>query len=295
VGVDGTHSLGNMIARGGELVMGIYVPPFTAVTISVADGGKRLAKWRDLLQRIDRAVFEAEFAMIGEMGRKCNTVLIPPGGGDEALRLVKKYKLVFYPIRSVRYYEGYAHTHEPPSSDKDAALFGVACTDLESAKMFAEAYASGNHLVQGMLLGYPSCCIYSFIDFWRRGVYSPVNEIAAATPGCTSIECRIDPLLNPALRYINVKAIPFWPHSYTCKAAKKWAEKFIKKVKKIDRVAYRALLELLREPVEFTQVNAIIEVRVGSPPWMKILAQGFSDDEIYTRLIPAYDPVERYG
>ena len=275
--------------------MHVRLPPFMSVVIR-HDGccGMR-EEWYDIINRIDAAVFEAEFAMVGRLGRRCNTVLLPPGGGQRSLELIRKYKLVFYPIRQVRAYTGYAHTHEPPRHPNEAAIFGVACTDMESALEFAKAYTRGDHYTQGRLLGYPECCIRAFIEFWSMGEFSPVVRIAERTKGCHSRQCRIDPLLNPALRYINVKAIPFWPHSYRCSEAHRWAEEFLRVLRRIDRKAYRYLLELLRQPVEFTQVNGIIEVRVGSPPWMLIITQGYSDEEQDILLIPEYDPVERYG
>jgi len=273
----------------------VRLPPFNAVVFRGDDGGRLAERWEPLLARIERAVFEAEFGIVGEFGRRCNTVLLPPGGGQQTLELIRRYGLLFYPITQVRAYQGYAHTHEKPRHPGEAALFGVACIEIDDALRFAEAYQRGDHYTQGKLLGYPECCIKAFIEDWNAGYYSPVIQEVRRTPGCHDYECRIDPLLNPTLRYIGVKAIPFWPHNLVCREAHRWAEHFIDVVRRIDKKAYKALLELLAEPVEFSQVNGIIEVRVGSPPWMLIISQGYSDETIRVRLIPMYDPVEEYG
>jgi len=272
----------------------LNIPPFNAVVVSAEKGSDFIEEWIKLIDRISNAVFVAEFEMIGEFGRKCNTVLIPRGGGQKTIELIRKYNLVFYPIRTVRAYQGYAHTHEDPRSPDESALFGVACTDVKNAEKYAQAYLRGDHNVQGKLLGYPECCIRAFIEDWSSREFSPVVRIALRTKDCNSDICYIDPLLNPTLRYINVKAIPFWPHSYDCLRAHEWAEKFISKIRKIDKKAYKGLLMLLREPVEFTQVNGIIEVRVGSPPWLKVVAQGYTSMEQRILLIPKYDPLEKF-
>ena len=273
----------------------VRIPPFNSVVIRADKGIDFIDEWIQRINNINNAVYEAEFAMIGEFSRKCNTVLIPPNGGQVTMELVRKYNLVFYPIRTVRAYEGYAHTHEEPRNQKEAAIFGVACTDIWYAEVFGKAYMRGDHYVQGKLLGYPECCIKAFIEYWNAGELSPVISIARRTKDCSGQLCYIDPLLNPVLRYINVKAIPFWSCSYDCPNAHKWAEKFIKKVKKINKKAYKDLLTLLREPMEFTQINGIIEVRVGSPPWLKVIAQGYTSIEQRILLIPKYDPLEKYG
>lgn len=273
----------------------IRVPPFNAVVFTATDEGERARKWAPLIDRISSAVSKAEFLMIGEKGRKCNTVLVPPGRTEIITRIVKEYGLVFKEIARVRYYQGYSHYHEEPRGPEEAAIFGVACIDEESAEMFRRAYHARDHYTQGKLLGYPECDIKAFIRYWGMGYFSPEPLIAMNTKDCNAFYCRIDPLLNTALRFVGVRAIPFFPHSYDCKAAKKWAEKFIEKIRKVDKMAYKALLELLSEPIEFTQVNALIEVRVGDPPWMKILTQGFSSEEISIMLIPKYNALEKYG
>ena len=90
-------------------------------------------------------------------------------------------------------------------------------------------------------------------------------EMAANTGGAevdlNGVKVSGDPLLNRLCRYWGYNIIPFFPHSFDCKEAKKFAQTFYNLMYEYDEEAVMACLEVLSMPMTWSLNNCIIEVQ----------------------------------
>jgi hypothetical protein len=245
----------------------IYIPPFTEIIYK----DKKVKEKYSLTIMLASALLDSiEIELVKRDFRCLTTYSLEPQIMQIQLTHFSKEGLTFYPIKYVKKYSGFAHFFEEPSSVEDSLIFGVLTKNVEYAKKFKEAFFKGDHYTQGKLLGYPECCINSFIDGWNQGYFDLIPYIALKGT-------EIDPRLNVMLRYIGVRIIPFFPCSFTCNQAIKFADYVIEIIDEINYDLRKSILEMLSLPLTWSQVNGIIEVIVNNE--IRIIAGGFSDDE----------------
>jgi hypothetical protein len=259
----------------------VEMPPFTEVFFRSVEAYK---KYNNMLPRIDWVGHLAEFKMIGRLGRRCNVIHITPENIHRDLEPVIKMGLKYKLFDTVKRYEGFAHRHEKPQDINEAMYFGAACISEEDVLRFERAYFQGDHDIQGELLGYPRCCRKAFMERWGRGELDQVLSPAIETEGYRSNTVRVDPIMDISMRYAGVRILNFFPHSYSCKEAFKYAEEMLRAMMEIDVKATIAALELLSKPHTWSQVNGIIEV---DSPDIIIVAGGYKSEPEYVVIYPS--------
>ena len=242
-------------------------------------------KWDPLRQRVYSAVNFAEYEMVKRGHRHCDVYDFGPSNVMHRLKKVASDGLIFIPILISQQYGGYGHRHYV--TDKftdDTFIYGGVARNKEDAIKFHDAGVVNlndriktwqpsemnpngiDHDVTGALLGYPKCDRDFFRDTWLRdGCLDPMYDMAANTEGSDAdggvIKVSGDPLLNRLCRYWGYNIIPFFPHSFDCVEAKKFAATFYDLMYEYDSEAVEACLEVLSMPMTWTLSNCIIEVQ----------------------------------
>lgn len=276
----------------GPLQRGVGMPyvkldPFTHVTYRDRDVKREVEEvsiWADAV------LHDIEFQLIKEGVRRCNYLYIDPVNPKE-LEYVYKYGLKLKVIASVKKFSGFAHTHEAPTGPSDTWYFAAACVTEEDAERMAKAYVEGDHVTQGLMLGYPEDDVQFFNRWWGKHldlVYPAAVETGMGPDGIVVF----DPVLNVALRYTGMRVIPFFPHSFRCESARRFADVVLKLLRERDREMTDRLLSILAKPFRFSQVNGIIQVDVYEDrdfrKWLfSVVTSGYSDEEYVFRAVPA--------
>ncbi len=251
------------------------------------------AKTRDRIEyireRAEALIHEIELRLIRDGVRKCDFIHIDPQRPD--LSLVYKYGLVHRGLQLVRKYSGFAHKHYEPRSLDEALLFTAVCIDDSSLDEVEYAYRNADHRTIGKLLGYPECDTEFFTKWWGRHldlVYP--TAMGSERDGDTVL---FDPRLNIMLRYIGIRLVMFFPHSFQCGKAIEFANKVYERVAGADKSLAKEILDILSKPLIFSQVNGVIQVDVFDnerfkEPILTIVQAGYSDDEYKIKMIPRY-------
>lgn len=243
-------------------------------------------KWNPLRGRIYNAVHFAEYEMVKRGFRKCDVYDFGPRNIVERLRKVASDGLIFIPILISQQYGGYGHRHYVVKDfTDDTFIYGGVARNKEDAIRFHDAGVTDlrlrlkdwkssemnprgiDHDVTGELLGYPKCDRDFFNEVWlKSGNLDPMFEMACNTEDhelVTENHVKVagDPLLNRMLRYWGYNIIPFFPHSYDCKEALKFANNFFTLMHEYDYEAVNACREVLSMPMRWSLSNCIIEVQ----------------------------------
>lgn len=112
--------------------------------------------------------------------RKVTTGHITHDLFDAYQKSLLKKGLFFLAIQKVGAYSGVANKHPEVVEGKPWNYYGVIARTTEDAEAFAHAGEIGDHLTQGALLGYPSCCTHAFSDRMSKRYYDPTWEQASA-------------------------------------------------------------------------------------------------------------------
>lgn len=204
------------------------------------------------LEQSGNLVSNAEYQMVLRGYRKCDVAHIYPETMYEQLKKFESDGLYFIPIRKAKKVYGFAHRFYEPTKPEEVMIYGVISKNYSDAKKFAEAH-SGNvdHKTIGELLGYPKCCIEFFCQYFPKGILDLIPVIEG--------EYKY-PELNIMIRYFGPRAIPFFPCSWSCKEAKKFADKFISLMSEEDERLTNLMLELLSMPLRWSLHKGVIQV-----------------------------------
>ncbi|MEM2365686.1 MAG: DUF483 domain-containing protein [Nitrososphaerota archaeon] len=209
-------------------------------------------EYRLALEQSGSLVSNAEYQMVIRGYRKCDVVHIYPETMYEQLKKIESDNLYFIPIRRAKRVSGFAHKFYEPTKPSEVMVYGVVSKNYSDAKKFAEAH-SGNvdHKKIGELLGYPECCIDFFCKHFPKGIYDLIPVIEGEYEY---------PELNIMIRYFGPRAIPFFPCSWSCKEAKKFAEKFLSLMREENEEITELMLELLSMPLRWSLNKSVIQV-----------------------------------
>jgi hypothetical protein len=242
------------------------------------------SKWQPLKTRIYTAVHFAEYEMVKRGYRKCDVYDFGPGNIVPRLRKVASDGLIFIPILISQQYGGYGHKHYVVNNfTDDTFIYGGVARNKDDAIRFHDAGVVNlserirdwsdmnpngiDHDITGELLGYPKCDRDFFKYTWLRdGCVDPMFEMALNTENHErvskqKVKVSGNPLLNRLCRYWGYNIIPFFPHSFDCAEALKFADKFYGLMREYDEEAVEACYEVLSMPMMWTLNNCIIEVQ----------------------------------
>lgn len=224
--------------------------------------------------------------MVKRGHRSCDVYDFSPGNILSRLKKVASDGLIFIPILVSRSYGGYGHRHYV--TDKftdDTFIYGGVARNAEEAVKFHDAGVIQvndrikqwkreemnphgiDHDVTGELLGYPECDRRFFSETWLRdGCLDPMYEMALNTDNHevvseNHIKVSGDPMLNRLIRYWGYNIIPFFPHSFDCPKARRFADTFFALMREYDEGASQACYEVLDLPMVWSLSNCIIEVQ----------------------------------
>ncbi len=222
-------------------------------------------QYSDMLEKVKRLSFDAEYEMVKRGLRKANVYHMTPRNFDVEIEKITRDGLVFLPMVRSKSYNGFSHRHYPVNElDFNCFVYGVVAQNLETAQKFCDASKVGDHVTQGELLGYPKCCSEAFQKNWANGVLDPCFEAAINTNYSVRYQNKVlvegDGLTNVMLRYFGVKVIPFFPCSYTCEEALKVADVWFDLMKSMDSDVAAVALDLLNQPLTWSLYKQIIYI-----------------------------------
>jgi len=209
------------------------------------------AIYRLALEKSNSLVNYAEYEMVLRGYRKCDVFHIMPESMFEQLKKIEGDGLYFIPIRKAKKVSGFAHRFYEPQKPEEVMVYGVVAKNYHDAKKFAEAHEGmTDHKTIGRLLGYPDCCI----EFFSKHFSSGMLDLIPVIEGEQVAE------LNVMIRYFGPRAIPFFPCSWNCKEAKKFADRFLEIMRERDERTVELMLELLSMPARWSMNKAVIQV-----------------------------------
>jgi hypothetical protein len=246
----------------------------------IAWRSKSIAKeCEDLRQRIYKAASYAEYESVKRGLRRCDVYDLTPQNFDNQIKRIFLDELFYLPILRSQQYGGYGHRHYPSKIiNEKTFIYGVVAKTLADAVLFHDAgvvdisqrindYPTPgiDHTTTGRLLGYPDCCIEFFNSTWLRdGCLDPMFEMAQGSEHEKINDNRIqvsgNPRLNRLIRYWGFNIIPFFPHSFDCAEADKFAEWWFQLMRESDSEAADACLEILNVPMTWSLSNCITTV-----------------------------------
>jgi len=245
-------------------------------SVSLAD------EWSNVLAKAQDISFQAEYEMVRQGLREANVYHMYPNAFDKQIEQITEDGLVFLPILRSRTYNGFSHQHYPTEVlDSNSFVFGVVAENLEAAKRFRNASKSGDHVTQGLMLGYPECCSKFFTESWtKQKALDPCYETALNTLSHTVendvVNVEGHPYLNQMLRYFGLRITPFFPCSFNCQEAIQVGEAWHLVMKCIDEDTTDKIMELLSQPLSWSLYKGIIEIKT---PLFRGIVNGYSCDK----------------
>lgn len=246
------------------------------------------AKWEPLRKRIGSAVAFAEYEMVKRKHRRCDVYDFTPDNVLRRLKRVAQDGLFYMPILVSKSHQGYSHRHYNVDKFVDGTfIYGGLSWNKEDAILFHDAGVINlrdrtqahlkpitigdevlwmnpngiDHEITGALLGYPPCCRKFFSETWLRDrCLDPMYEMAHDVIPHGHTKVSGSPYLNRLIRYWGFNLIPFFPHSYDCPEAEKFAKTWFSLMKEHDEEAAEACLEALSMPMVWSLSNGITSV-----------------------------------
>lgn len=241
----------------------LEIQPFVKIAWNNNATRKQFA---DMLDRIHKISYDAEYEMVKRGLRKANVYHMTPRNFDKEIEKITRDGLVYLPMVRSKMYNGFSHRHYPVNElDFNCFVYGVVAKDLETAQKFVDASNRGDNVTQGELLGYPKCCCEAFQKNWvSQKVLDPCYEAALNTKHSKQIQDAVhvngNGLTNVMVRYFGVKVIPFFPCSYDCKDALEVAKVWQKVMETLDEDATKTALDMLNQPLTWSMYKQIIYI-----------------------------------
>lgn len=212
-------------------------------------------EWMVKLGKMARMFHEAEYQMVKQGYRPAAVIHIDQNNLGEMLEKINKDRLVFTPILTSGYYEGFAHKHKPVQPGEPFYWYGSLTRNYEDGQKFKKAELTHDHKTIGSLLGYPDCCIRYFIKNFSKN-YDPIwinltgkKNVVRGYPEC-----------NQMLRYFGARITSHFSCSPTCKKTKKIGEKWLKVMEGIDKDLTKELYDLLAGPLTWDSYHGVVQV-----------------------------------
>jgi hypothetical protein len=224
-------------------------------------------QWCNVLDSIKRTAFDSEYEMVKSGLRKANVYHMSPQNFDKEIEKITRDGFVFLPMVRSKTYRGFSHRHYPVKElDFNCFVYGVVAKDLETAQEFVDASKNGDHVTIGQLLGYPRCCCNAFQENWmNKKILDPCYEAAINTTGNMKdeigVHVKVNPFINPMLRYFGIKIAPFFPCSFSCEEAIKVGETWFNLMKILNDEAAVTTKEILKQPMSWSLRKSIIYIK----------------------------------
>ena len=204
------------------------------------------------LGRMSMLFLEAEYQMVKQGYRPAAVIHIDQNNLGEMLEKINKDRLVFTPILTSGYYEGFAHKHKAIQPGEPFYWYGSLTRTYEDGQKFKKAEQEHNHETIGLLLGYPKCCANYFTKAFQIN-YDPIwlgkKGKISGYPEC-----------NQMLRYFGARLTSHFSCSPTCEATRKVGQNWLKVMKEIDKGLAKELYDLLAGPITWNSYHGVVQV-----------------------------------
>ncbi len=235
-------------------------------------------QWRDPLQSIAKITNDSEYEMVKHGLRKANIFHMHTQNFDKEIENIAKDGLIFLPITRSKSYTGFSHKHYPVKElDSNSFVYGVVAGDLATAQEFVKASEDKDHVTIGEFLGYPKCCCEAFQENWKnKKILDPCYEAAINTPDKIvdemGVHVKVNPLINPLLRYFGIKITPFFPCSFNCQKAIEVGETWFNLLETLNDKTAPIIKEVLEQPMSWSLHKGIIYIKT---PLFKGIVNGY--------------------
>lgn len=197
--------------------------------------------------------------------RKCASIEVPDAMMPKLKKELTNHDAFFIPIEKKK------------DNNSNDIWIGVISLDLQACQDFVKACRANDHIKQGELLGYPSCCTEFFNQSMEAGYVDPIwqyagnkeEHIKKKDEHFIRVAHTCSHLISPFLRYIDLRLIPHVPCSPSCEHSVKIAEDIYELGKEKKVMGIEDLVLLLSMPAEWDAAKGIAYI---STPMFKIEA-----------------------
>jgi len=251
-----------------ELLKNIEVSPFCR-TVWVSQEAKET--WSRVISQISRFIQGLEVLSV-EAGHR--PVAWQTVGQQQLVNETKRWAemgLVSLTIKFVRAFNGFAHKHEEPiPGDPSTNACVIVARNMADCLAFKRAFEKGDNVVQGQLLGFPTCCCEFFRDVWCKGYYDPIWQAATNTQEVVKqdggirhhrIRLKGHPFSNAILRYVGLRVSFHIPCSFDCEDTIRVAKERFELGSSINPDLMVLAESLLRMPMSWDVLKGLAVVR----------------------------------
>ena len=184
-----------------KLIPGFTMTPFSQIIWLSLEAKQR---WEKPIQACTQMVQELELLSVEHDHRPCAWQTMNRASLPEFARNCAERGMVVLPVKFVGSFGGFIHY--TPSGDE--SVYCIISKSLKNALRFRDCFEKGDHVGQGEMLGFPSCCCSFFEQNWKAGYFDPIWQIGDRD--------NPHPLSNPLLRYVGLRVGFHIPHSFNC-------------------------------------------------------------------------------
>ncbi|MFX0134754.1 MAG: hypothetical protein ACFFDN_14025 [Candidatus Hodarchaeota archaeon] len=223
--------------------------------------------WESVINDCAQFVQELEIDSVESGQRKCAWRTIDEESLPGFTKQLNDKNLIVTPVRYVGKWEGFIHYTPPVEKGKPKNVYCIISKTLWDAKEYRRAFEAGDNIQQGLLLGFPQCCVEFFDKNWKAGYFDPIwqighEEIAGVNSDYGTIRIKkVHPYSNPVLRYITIRIGFHIPCSFYCKETIKIATERMKLAEKKNKELTEFLKALLSMPMSWNCYNGIAIIR----------------------------------
>jgi hypothetical protein len=254
------------------------IPPF--IRINFTDD-KVKEKWQTKITQARKFLWDMEYETVRHGLRSCLADSIHINSMSAAMMDIVRMGLLFNPVRETPLTNGFASQHLPITDPHNHAIYGAIAKDMKTMMNFVEAEEAEDYQAIGKMLGYPQCCIDTFLSLWQSGHVDLTWDQAHANHqeedinGKGYIRTKVNPVMNPIFKNsIRIGLFTHIPCSFHCEHTKKLTEDWVQLAKDLNRKAdIENTMEILRMPVKWDALKGIASI---STPVFKITTNSLS-------------------
>jgi hypothetical protein len=203
--------------------------------------------------------------------RKAATTHVSQDNLNKRIPQLNKLGLVFTPLRSSGYYEGFNHIHKPIKPGDPFFWYGCVTRSYKDGQEFYKADNPGGHCDHekvGRLLGFPKCCTEYFAEHYINN-YDPIwmGRSGDVTGYWTN---------NDLLRYFGPRALFHFSCSPDCEATHTKSLEWLHLMAKNDKKTTLANIALLKSPVTWDSYHGAIIIKT---PQFTGITNGFPGEK----------------
>lgn len=209
-------------------------------------------KWPVKLSQMGWLFHEAEYEMVRQKHRQAAVIHIDQNNLGEKLERINKDGLIFTPILTSGYYQGFSHRHKEVKPGEPFYWYGSLTRTHQDGQKFKKADRSSNHRTVGLMLGYPKCCYNYFTKTFPIN-YDPIwlnkKGKVQGYPEC-----------NQMLRYFGARITSHFSCSPKCRKTREIGQIWFKIMKEINKETAEELYTLLAGQSCWDSYHGVVQV-----------------------------------